>query len=73
MSKLNGHPVLNAYDDESIEELERVILVPRTKIRPMPGQPREFFDPQEMEELVESIREFGQQTPRNCHGIKGEE
>lgn len=46
-----------------IEELGKVILVPRTSIRPFPDQPRKFFDQQKLKELASSIKAVGQKVP----------
>jgi|SRR3989344_4624462 len=46
-----------------IEELGKVILVPRASIRPFPDQPRKFFDQQKLKELAASIKAVGQKVP----------
>lgn len=46
-----------------VEELGRIIRIPRTQIRPFPGQPRTYFDQQELQELADSLKEIGQIVP----------
>ncbi|MDO8530259.1 MAG: ParB/RepB/Spo0J family partition protein [bacterium] len=46
-----------------IEKLGEVIRIPRDSIRPMPGQPRKFFDQLKLKELATSIKAIGQQVP----------
>ncbi len=45
------------------EELGKVLRVPRSKVRRFHGQPRTYFDKDEMKALVSSIKEVGQRTP----------
>lgn len=40
-----------------------LLEIPWRIIRPMPGQPREHFDPAKLEQLARSIRTVGQRTP----------
>ncbi len=54
-----------------IEELAKVILVPRILIRPFPDQPRKFFDQQKLKELAESIEAVGQNVPGFVKEING--
>src|SRR6187549_3039618 len=42
---------------------EEIIEVPLDQIRPFPGQPRTFFDPEELQKLAESIKLSGQLQP----------
>lgn len=58
--------------DLDIEELGRVISVPRSFIRPFPGQPRKFFDQQKLKELADSIKAVGQKVPGLVVEIKEE-
>lgn len=37
--------------------------IPWKLIRPMPGQPREYFDPAKLDQLARSIKRVGQRTP----------
>ncbi|MCX7926903.1 MAG: ParB/RepB/Spo0J family partition protein [Candidatus Omnitrophica bacterium] len=41
------------------QQSQKIIFLPLNRIKPNPYQPREDFDPQAMEELVQSIREKG--------------
>lgn len=47
---------------------ELVTLNPR-KIRPMPDQPRKFFDPERLAALSESLRSYGQIMPGFVRGV----
>jgi ParB/RepB/Spo0J family partition protein len=40
-----------------------VIEWPRSRVKPLPNQPRIFFDPEALQDLAESMREDGQITP----------
>ena len=42
---------------------ERVRFVPLERIRPNPSQPRRVFDPQALQELADSIRQYGVLQP----------
>lgn len=42
------------------------------RIRPLPGQPREYFDTIELENLANSIREIGQRVPAQVVVIHGD-
>ena len=44
---------------EPLEETTGYKLLPIHKIEPNPGQPRQDFDPEELQELAESIAEHG--------------
>lgn len=44
---------------EPIDQRERVLRVPLTRIRPCPFQPRKDFSPDALQELADSIREQG--------------
>ena len=46
----------NSYDDEPEAEL---LIVPITKVEPREDQPREHFDPQSLQELADSIQQYG--------------
>lgn len=46
----------NHYDDEPEAEL---LIVPIAKVEPREDQPREYFDPQALEDLADSIRQYG--------------
>ena len=46
----------NAYDDEPEAEL---LIVPLSKVEPREDQPRQYFDPQALEDLADSIRQYG--------------
>jgi len=50
-------------DEDKVEKIGEVILVPRHLIRSFPGQPREYFDAKEMISLAGSIKKFGQLVP----------
>lgn len=51
--------------DSKLESIEGLALaaIPQTKIRPNAQQPRHDFDPDDMAELVHSIKEFGVLQP----------
>ena len=40
-----------------------IVAIPWELIRPFKGQPRKYFDREELENLADSIAEIGQQTP----------
>ena len=46
----------NRYDDEPEAEL---LIVPLNKVEPREDQPRQYFDPQALDDLAESIRQYG--------------
>src|SRR3989344_4633525 len=46
-----------------VEELGRIIRIPRIRIRPFPDQPRKYFDRQELQELADSVKSIGQIVP----------
>ena len=46
----------NRYDDEPEAEL---LIVPLSKVEPREDQPRQYFDPQALDDLAESIRQYG--------------
>lgn len=43
--------------------LGKPLLIPLSKIHPMEGQPRRYFDPVETKELADNISDVGQETP----------
>lgn len=51
---------------------ELVTLNPR-KIRPMPDQPRKYFDPERLTALSESLRSYGQIMPGFVRGVSEDE
>lgn len=53
---------------KAIAEAE-LIKLPPERFRPLPGQPREYFDPDEMGALEESIREVGQIQDGMCRPV----
>lgn len=46
-----------------LETVAQIVWLPRNRIRPFAGQPREFFDPIKLEELADSMAEEGQKVP----------
>ena len=46
----------NRYDEEPETEL---LIVPIGRVEPREDQPREYFDPQALEDLADSIRQYG--------------
>ncbi len=46
----------NAYDEEPEAEL---LIVPIGKVEPREDQPRQYFDPQALDDLADSIRQYG--------------
>ena len=49
----------NASAPAPVDDRERVLRVPLTRIRPCPFQPRKDFAPEALQELADSIREQG--------------
>jgi len=47
-------------DENASEVVGEIRRIPRDSIRPMPNQPREYFDPVALKELADSIQEIGQ-------------
>ncbi|MDE2038258.1 MAG: ParB/RepB/Spo0J family partition protein [Patescibacteria group bacterium] len=45
------------------EKIGEILLVSCRKVRPMPNQPRKYFNPKSLRELADSIEEVGQTTP----------
>jgi ParB family chromosome partitioning protein len=52
-------PAAPAPAPAPVDNLERVLRVPLTRIRPCPFQPRKDFAPEALKELADSIREQG--------------
>lgn len=52
--------------------LGAVVEIPRDRIRPFRGQPREFFDQSALNELARSIRAVGQQVPVTVRPLAGD-
>lgn len=50
-------------------DIGKVILVPRERIRPFPGQPRKYFNEEALRQLAESISRIGQQVPVSVRPI----
>ncbi len=50
------------YTEESVMT-EKVVIIPRDKIRPFANQPRKFFGKADLKELADSIKAIGQLTP----------
>ncbi|MEK7079931.1 MAG: ParB/RepB/Spo0J family partition protein [Patescibacteria group bacterium] len=50
-----------------------LIEIPSTLIRPMPGQPRRYFDPERMKALVESFKSAGQLMPGLVRAVDPDE
>ena len=47
-------------------------MVRLDRLRPMPGQPRQYFDPAALESLAASLRATGQRTPLLVYPVKGD-
>ena len=45
--------------EKVLEEKERIVYIPIHEVKPNPYQPRKIFSQEELEELVQSIREKG--------------
>lgn len=50
---------ISALIPDQEAKLEAITLVPVEQIKPNPLQPREYFDPENMENLIQSIKEKG--------------
>ncbi len=48
---------------EEVTVVTQVLRIPRKLVRPFAGQPREYFDQQELYNLANSIKSFGQIMP----------
>jgi ParB family transcriptional regulator, chromosome partitioning protein len=53
------------------EELQ-LVRIPVKQIRPFVNQPRKYFDPVALDELMYSILEIGQKTPISVKPISGD-
>jgi ParB family chromosome partitioning protein len=62
MSHDMPQPQRDAIFDTS-EDLQEIVELDLTAVRPDPNQPRQFFDEEDLEELASSIREHGQLVP----------
>ena len=58
--------------DATHKHLGAVVEIPRDRIRPFKGQPREFFDPHALKELARSIESVGQQVPITVRPLHGD-
>ncbi len=59
----------NHYEDEPEAEL---LIVPIAKVEPREDQPREYFDPQALEDLADSIRQYGLIQPITVRRLPNE-
>lgn len=57
--KALGRGISALIPDQPAESGEKIVYLPIAQVKPNPFQPREDFDPQGLEELVQSIREKG--------------
>jgi ParB family chromosome partitioning protein len=57
-----GLSALFGEEKELLEE-ENVLTLPITRVEPRRDQPRQEFDPEALQELAESIREYGMIQP----------
>lgn len=57
--KALGRGIGALIPEPGLDKGERILYVELGKVKPNPFQPREDFDPQSMEELVQSIKEKG--------------
>ena len=57
--KALGRGINALIPDQPTESGEKIVYLPVNQIKPNPFQPREDFDPQNLEELVQSIKEKG--------------
>ncbi len=72
MSALFGEeeaPELTSPPESSREEGERLYL-PISRVEPRTNQPRKEFDPEKLEELAESIREYGVIQPITVRSLE---
>jgi len=57
-----------------IKDEDKIIFIPRAQIRPFPNQPRKHFDEEELQNLADSIKAWGQFIPiivkKNDHKSK---
>lgn len=51
---------------------QTILDVPCWRIRPMPGQPREYFDPVALRDLARSIAAMGQVVPAQVAPVRGD-
>lgn len=56
-------PPIASTNGHAHNEVGKVILIPRTRIRPFADQPRKFFDQQKLKELAASIKAVQQIVP----------
>src|SRR5680860_45652 len=56
-------PVIDIMDIEGVKLDEQVYCIPVELIRPDPKQAREWFDPEKLQELADSIEAKGQEQP----------
>ena len=55
----------------SVLESGRVLYLPAARIRPNPLQPRKHFDAGALQELAESIRQYGVLQPLTVRRLEG--
>ena len=55
-----------------LETVAPIVMLPRKRIRPFVGQPREYFDPVKLEELADSMVEEGQKVPVEVRLVNGD-
>ena len=55
-----------------LKTVAQIVWLPRARIRPFAGQPREYFDPIKLEELADSMVEEGQKVPIEVKIINGD-
>lgn len=69
----DGHPDGQAPKTSSGHDRWQVVMVPVERIDPNPWQPRTLFDPNEMEELTQSVKASGVQQPVIVRTAKSKE
>lgn len=61
--------VMSMFRNNNLDERNRIIKVPIEKVKPNPYQPRKHFDKLALEELSDSIKQYGVLQPINVRKI----